>query len=145
MSGMHSDHAFCSVDQRYCLIRAAIFGHVMGDALGAPVEFVLRQKLQDCPVNDMAGGGMRGYAAGTWSDDSSMTLCALESLILCKGFDGADMMGWFARWQTMGIWRLPDTPLALAGQLMKRYAAFGMMKVCRCMAGRARRIMAMVR
>lgn len=102
MSDGCSEAAFCSAERRYGLIRAAIFGHVMGDALGVPVEFVSRQKLQDCPVSDMAGGGMRGYPAGTWSDDSSMTLCALESLIQCKGFDGADMMGRFARWAEEG-------------------------------------------
>lgn len=88
----------CSVAKRYGLIRAAIFGHVIGDALGAPVEFAARQALQQHPVTEMIGGGNRGYPPGAWSDDSSMTLCALESLIQCKGFDGEEMMGRFARW-----------------------------------------------
>ena len=102
MSDTYSEHEFHSTAQRYHLIRGAIFGHVIGDALGVPVEFVPRQKLQNHPVSDMAGGGNRGYPAGTWSDDSSMTLCALDSLIQCNGYDGTDMMGRFAKWAQDG-------------------------------------------
>lgn len=91
-----------SAAQRYRLIRSAIFGHVIGDALGVPVEFVPRQRLQNHPVEEMAGGGSRGYPAGTWSDDSSMTLCTLASLTQRGGFDGADMMERFARWSQDG-------------------------------------------
>lgn len=91
-----------TADQRYRLIRGAIFGHIIGDALGVPVEFVPRQKLQNHPVREMTGGGNRGYPAGTWSDDSSMTLCALASLTECGGFNSADMMERFARWAQNG-------------------------------------------
>lgn len=102
MSDTYFVHGDYSSAQRYHLIRGAIFGHVIGDALGVPVEFVPRQRLQNHPVNEMAGGGSRGYPAGTWSDDSSMTLCALHSLIQCNGFDGMDMMERFARWAQEG-------------------------------------------
>lgn len=98
MSDTYFEHEFYSADKRYHLIRGAIFGHIIGDALGVPVEFVPRQKLQNHPVSDMAGGGNRGYPAGTWSDDSSMTLCTLASLTQCNGYDGMDMMERFARW-----------------------------------------------
>jgi len=50
----------------------------------------------------MIGGGNRGYPSGTWSDDSSMTLCALDSLTQCNGFDLTDMMGRFVRWAQYG-------------------------------------------
>lgn len=102
MSDTYSEHGLHPSAQRYSLIRGAIFGHVIGDALGVPVEFVPRQRLQKHPVSEMAGGGSRRYPAGTWSDDSSMTLCALESLIQCNGYDGADMMGRFASWAQDG-------------------------------------------
>lgn len=88
--------------RRYHLIRGAIFGHVIGDALGVPVEFDPSQRLCLHPVGGMLDGGDRGYPAGTWSDDSSMTLCALESLTVCGGYDGADMMERFARWAREG-------------------------------------------
>ena len=102
MSETYLEPGRCSAAQRYHLIRGAIFGHVIGDALGVPVEFVPREKLRSHPVSGMAGGGSRGYPAGTWSDDSSMTLCALASLTQCNGFDGADMMERFARWAQEG-------------------------------------------
>lgn len=102
MSDTYFAHESYSAAQRYHLIRGAIFGHVIGDALGVPVEFVPRQRLQNHPVEEMAGGGSRGYPAGTWSDDSSMTLCALASLTQCNGFDGTDMMARFARWAQDG-------------------------------------------
>lgn len=102
MSDTCVENTFHTAAQRHSLIRGAIFGHVIGDALGVPVEFVPRQRLQKHPVSEMAGGGSRGYPAGTWSDDSSMTLCALESLTECNGYDGADMMGRFAKWAQDG-------------------------------------------
>lgn len=102
MSDTYFEHGSHSAAQRYHLIRGAIFGHAIGDALGVPVEFVPRQRLQDHPVEDMAGGGSRGYPAGTWSDDSSMTFCALASLTQCNGFNGMDMMERFAKWAQDG-------------------------------------------
>lgn len=94
--------SYSAAARRYHLIRSAIFGHVIGDALGVPVEFVPRQRLLSHPVTGMLDGGDRGYPAGTWSDDSSMTLCALESLTERGGYDGEDMMGRFARWAREG-------------------------------------------
>ena len=102
MTDTYSGDAFHPAAQRHHVIRGAIFGHIIGDALGVPVEFVPRQRLQKHPVSEMAGGGSRGYPAGTWSDDSSMTLCTLDSLIQCNGYDGTDMMGRFARWAQDG-------------------------------------------
>lgn len=88
MSDLRFEHEAPPSEERYHLIRSAIFGHVIGDALGVPVEFIPRQKLRSHPVSELAGGGNRGYPAGTWSDDSSMTLCALESLTERQGYDG---------------------------------------------------------
>lgn len=73
-----------------------ILGFVVGDALGVPVEFESREALQQNPVAGMRGYGSYDQPAGTWSDDSSMTLCTLQSLIY--GLDYDDMMGRFLRW-----------------------------------------------
>lgn len=61
-------------------IEAVILGHAVADALGVPVEFVDRKKIDKNPVNEMRGFGVYPYPAGTWSDDTSMTLAALDSL-----------------------------------------------------------------
>lgn len=60
--------------------RDAIMGFVVGDALGVPVEFVSREKLRDNPVTGMLGGGTHNQPAGTWSDDSSMSIATMEWL-----------------------------------------------------------------
>ena len=61
-------------------IKAVMIGHAIGDALGVPVEFCEREDLQEKPVTDMLGYGTYPYPAGCWSDDTSMSLAALDSL-----------------------------------------------------------------
>lgn len=61
-------------------IKSVMLGHAVGDALGVPVEFSSREFLEDNPVSDMIGYGTYNVPAGTWSDDTGMSLCALESL-----------------------------------------------------------------
>lgn len=61
-------------------IKAVMLGHAVGDALGVPVEFCRRDVLAQHPVTDMIGFGTYKLPAGTWSDDTSMSLCELESL-----------------------------------------------------------------
>lgn len=61
-------------------IKAVMLGHAVGDALGVPVEFCERDELTANPVTDMRGFGTYPYPAGSWSDDTSMSLCALEAL-----------------------------------------------------------------
>jgi len=77
-------------------IRSAILGFAVGDALGVPVEFSAREELDRDPVTEMRGYGTYPYPAGTWSDDTSMTLAALDSL--ADGLDFEDMMTRFVRW-----------------------------------------------
>ena len=73
-----------------------ILGFVVGDALGVPVEFESRDALQRSPVVGMRGYGSYNQPIGTWSDDSSMTLCTVQSLT--HGLDYDDMMERFLRW-----------------------------------------------
>ena len=77
-------------------IRAMIFGHAIGDALGVPVEFESREALAANPVTDMRASD--DLPAGTWSDDTSMTLALLESLARLGCVDYADIMDNFGRW-----------------------------------------------
>ena len=36
-------------------ITAVVIGHAVADALGVPVEFCLRKKLNECPITGMKG------------------------------------------------------------------------------------------
>lgn len=57
-----------------------ILGLVIGDALGVPNEFCIREKLQENPVTEMVGYGSHNQPKGTWSDDSSMTIATIDSI-----------------------------------------------------------------
>lgn len=85
-------------------IKGALLGAAVGDALGVPAEFMTRRQLAKNPVTGLRGGGYHGQPAGTWSDDTSLTLCAAQSL-LEKGVDHADMMERFADW----LWNASNT------------------------------------
>ena len=61
-------------------LKSVMIGHAVGDALGVPVEFASREEIAQSPVTDMEGFGTYPYPAGTWSDDTSMSLAALDSL-----------------------------------------------------------------
>lgn len=77
-------------------IQSAIFGLAVGDALGVPFEFSNRLTLMADPVTEMMGGLMYRQPVGTWSDDTSMTLCLLDSL--SSGYSPEDVMRRFAQW-----------------------------------------------
>lgn len=106
---------------------------ITGDALGVPVEFQDRWQLKENPVTDMRAFGSHNQPAGTWSDDSSMMLGAMDSL--SKGYDPEDIMRHFALWMKEGqytpwgnvfdigntcrkaikVWDMCDVPAILCG------------------------------
>ena len=61
------------------LITDTILGFVVGDAMGVPVEFESREYLKENKIEKMEGYMSYMQPAGTWSDDSSMTLATIDS------------------------------------------------------------------
>lgn len=61
-------------------IKAVMIGHAVGDALGVPVEFKTPEYIAKDPVTGMRGYGSYAVPAGAWSDDTSMSLCALAAM-----------------------------------------------------------------
>jgi ADP-ribosylglycohydrolase len=62
-------------------ILGAVLGLAVGDALGVPVEFQPREALRREPVTGMRGFGSHHQPPATWSDDTSLAMCLLESLL----------------------------------------------------------------
>jgi ADP-ribosylglycohydrolase len=62
-------------------IQATLLGLAIGDAMGVPVEFVSREILKKDSIIDFRGFGTHSQVAGTFSDDSSLCFCLVESLI----------------------------------------------------------------
>jgi ADP-ribosyl-[dinitrogen reductase] hydrolase len=85
-------------------IMASLWGGAVGDALGVPVEFRSRAELAAVPVTGMQGYGSHGQPPGTWSDDTSLTLCTVESLLACDEVDTRDMAERFRRWLVEAHW-----------------------------------------
>ncbi|MEE0901455.1 MAG: ADP-ribosylglycohydrolase family protein [Methanobrevibacter sp.] len=79
-------------------VKDGITGFIVGDALGVPVEFSSRYELEEDPVVDMREYGTYNQPRGTWSDDSSMTLATMRSIINKKGIDYEDIMTEFCNW-----------------------------------------------
>jgi ADP-ribosylglycohydrolase len=84
-------------------VLGGLWGAVVGDALGVPVEFSNRADVERNPVTDLREFGTYNQPKGTWSDDSSMMLCTVDSLLRHK-FDTADMGQRFVRWGNGELW-----------------------------------------
>ena len=80
-------------------IKDGVIGHAIGDAMGVPVEFCIREKLLAHPVTKMLGYGSHDVPAGTWSDDTSMELATIDSIVNKEGkIDCNDIMLNFYYW-----------------------------------------------
>ncbi|WP_294228813.1 ADP-ribosylglycohydrolase family protein [uncultured Chryseobacterium sp.] len=94
-------------------VKAGIFGVCIGDALGVPVEFKKRADLKRAPVTNMQAFGSWNQPKGTWSDDSSLTLCLAESLT--KGYDLEKIGESFVKWVKYGHWTAHEKLFDIGG------------------------------
>lgn len=85
-------------------ITGALYGVAIGDALGAPLEFMsaARIKEQHGRVTEMIGGGWLNVRPGETTDDTAMTLAVAE-----------------------GILENPDDPIAAVGERFIKWAQSG--------------------
>ncbi|SEL84233.1 ADP-ribosylglycohydrolase [Aquimarina amphilecti] len=83
-------------------IKGGIFGVAVGDALGVPYEFLDRDQMDKKPARDIIGYGTHNQPEGTWSDDSSLTFCLMDSL--CNGYNLDDIASKFAAWFYENLW-----------------------------------------
>ena len=106
-----------------------IMGFIIGDAMGVPLEFQKRELFKNSKVIDMISSDRVG-AKGVWSDDSSMVIATMKSIIDNKGkINYESIMDNFILWvsnkdfiatdKAFGIGRA--TFLALGNYYNKRY------------------------
>lgn len=65
-------------------VRGALYGVAVGDALGAPLEFMNATQIKQqygAPVREMVGGGWLNLAPGETTDDTDMTLAVCEGIM----------------------------------------------------------------
>ena len=78
-------------------ILSLLIGSAIGDALGVPYEFRARGTF--C-CTTMIGNGTHLQPVGTWSDDTSMSLCLAEQI--AEGFDLNKLADKFLNWCKSG-------------------------------------------
>lgn len=85
--------------------RDGMMGLVVGDALGCPVQFHSRIEIRNRirgPVTGMETGGVYNMPEGTWTDDSSMAIATMASIIDEGSVNPTDIMEQFVRWEYDG-------------------------------------------
>lgn len=104
-------------------IKAVMIGHAIGDALGVPVEFCDREELIENPVIDMRGFGTYPVPAGSWSDDTSMSIAALDSL--AKGtINLQEIMDNFVEWVEEGKYTPTGTSFDIGRTCLQAIRAY---------------------
>ena len=93
---------------RFPQLAAGLFGALVGDACGVPYEFKTAQELPPYAQIEMTPppGFDRTYGLpdGTWSDDGALSLCLMESLIECAGWNAHDFGQRLVAWYDEGVW-----------------------------------------
>jgi len=91
-----------SVNEEF--VKASIYGFIVGDALGVPVEFSSREILEDNPIEDMEEYGTHNQPKGTWSDDTSMVLATIDGIINSQksSIDYKKLITNFLNWKQKG-------------------------------------------
>lgn len=83
-------------------VRDGIYGIAVGDAYGVPYEFKEKSEILFSGEHKMVGYGSHMQPIGTWSDDTSLTLCLLDNLD--KEIDYEKIMKSFVVWYKEGAY-----------------------------------------
>ena len=80
--------------------RGSLLGLAVGDALGAPAEFLTAEQVAQRwgILTEMVGGGCHDCEPGEITDDTEMMLCLAESLVSRGVFDAEDIMRRYVAW-----------------------------------------------
>ncbi len=86
----------------FLALLGGIFGFCIGDVLGVPVEFLPREEMKKNKVNEMRAYGTYDQYFGAWSDDTSLTLCLIDSLR--NGYNITDIADKFMKFYYRNLW-----------------------------------------
>lgn len=89
-------------DSHFDRVKGGLWGGIVGDALGVPVEFTSRKERDESPVVDMIGHGTYDLPKGTWSDDTSMAICGMETIL--KEYTPDALLTSWCEWAFNGKW-----------------------------------------
>jgi ADP-ribosylglycohydrolase len=89
-------------------VKGGLYGLLIGDALGVPYEFHPPSDIPARALIEMEPPARfhRAHATvkpGTWSDDGSLALCLLDSLLECDGLNLQNLASKFLAWSDKGF------------------------------------------
>lgn len=103
-------------------VSAMLLGAATGDAFGVPFEFLSADEVAQYSLEVMRGADNSPVAshwgqtipAGAWSDDTSMAVATMESVIGAGGeLDATDVMNRFVAWWERGEYCAIERPFGL--------------------------------
>ena len=98
-------------------LKNGIIGFIIGDAMGVPLEFTKRREEK---VIDMLEYGSHNMPKGSWSDDSSMVIATIQSIIDNKGnINYKDIMNNFILWIEKGKFTSNNKIFGVGGTTFK--------------------------
>lgn len=98
-------------------LKNGILGFIIGDAMGVPLEFTKRRNEK---VTDMLEYGSHNMPKGSWSDDSSMVIATMQSIIDNKGnINYKDIMNNFILWIEKGKFTSNNKTFGVGGTTFK--------------------------
>ena len=114
-------------------IKQSILAFAIGDAVGVPVEFKSRNSLKLNPVKTMMGFGVHNVPKGTWSDDTSMMLATIDSIVENKGINYKDIADKFLKWYRNSSYTATDIVFDIGNttvRSLEKYEETGDFRTC---------------
>ncbi len=97
-------------------VLGSVLGLALGDALGAPFEFLRARNVPD-PIPALEQP-WQGLPPGSTTDDTAMVRNLVRSLVECRGFDADDLIRRHVEW----IESDPPDVGAMTGRVLRRVA-----------------------
>ena len=77
-------------------VKGMLWGLLVGDALGSPIQF--SGKDSHPWITEMVPCRIFSVGPGCWTDDGSMALCVMDSVVRKGGYDLQDIGNTFVKW-----------------------------------------------
>ena len=81
-------------------VQGMIIGCAVGDAYGAPYEFMSPEDVR--PAKGYITGGTHDVSIGEWTDDTALMVATMDAYDKCQGFDALTIAENFKAWRTTG-------------------------------------------
>jgi len=104
--------------------RNGILGFAIGDAMGVPNECCAREELMENPVTEMIGYRSHEVPKGSWSDDTSLVLATMDSVIEKRKIDPEDMATKYLEWLKEAKYTPLNETFGIGGTTFKALARF---------------------